>query len=561
MKIKQEAKKRYYDFRCRSKCSQFSVSKKLLEVLLDRLSMNGAEEIVQLLCQSKTKEEWKEAVLSYAEKKRNSILGQYFLLGTITGNYSFFTLDGVNCDSFDYSHFRESFSKEAHNQLRDHFYDYLLLDNKRKNPFLWDGKTYDYTLDLDKNFCLSVFDDVVSGKEQEDAARASMDAVARNYLVSMVGIYGYDTICHHFDFILYDLASSHPKDLSLEERKKEFLEKENLTDAQFQKISLLPELKKRVKEVGGEKGKDLLERIERVEPKENAIGEDVSDLFLEYETLYREDLLNHLYVPKDEVTIVEDFQDLRPQLLHLFIRRIDQKRSEFEKEMKEEINEEQERMNPFLTDREKEVEFERRKQGLDAQLDPLQANYFLNRPGYYTDASGFLKYRSDTTNQISTSIYSEKYFLNRFPVGLLGIGFNKEGVVPEAIVLSSSSYLTTNKGLNHLTYNDDDFMTFSAPYSELVSNDGRSEVVLFRRNQDYDTKASYLFLSIDSSDGKKSQESLEKAKAMAVKDKMKLVVYDLYKIRNSYKNWIQSQEELREEASIENSLSSKRSLR
>lgn len=558
MKIKQEAKKYYYNLRCRSKCKQFTVSKKLLDVLLNRISMNGGEEILQILSQSKTKEEWKEAIISFTEKKKYSILGQFLLLGTITGNYSFFALDRVDCDFFDYSHFREPFPKEAYDKLRDNFYDYVLLDNRRKNSFLWDGKIYDYTLDLNKEFCLSVFDDVFSGKEQEDVARASMDVVARNYLISMVGIYGYDTICHHFDFILYDLASSHSKDLSLEERKKEFLEKKNLTEVQIQEISLLPELKKRVKEMEGEIGKDLLERIEKLEQKENVLGENVSDLFLEYETLYREDLLNHLYVPKEEVTIVEDFRDLRPQLLHLLIRRIDQKQSEFEKEMKEEINKKQEKTNPFLTDREKEIEFERRKQGLDAQLDPLQVNYFLNRPGYYTDSSGLLHYRSDTTNQISTSIYSEKYFLNKFPVGLLGIGFNKEGVVPEAIVFSCSSYLTTNKGLNHLTSNGDDFMTFSAPYSELVLNDGRSEVVLFRRNQDYDTKASYLFLSIDSSDGKKSHEYLEMAKAMAVKDKMKLVVYDLYKIRNSYKNWIQSQEELKEETSIENSFSSKR---
>ena len=84
-------------------------------------------------------------------------------------------------------------------------------------------------------------------------------------------------------------------------------------------------------------------------------------------------------------------------------------------------------------------------------------------------------------------------------VGLIGIGFNKEGLTPEAIALSSSSYLTTNMGLNNIEYNENkEFDRMSAPYEELKENDGKSEVVMFRRNMDYDTKASYIFCTIDS---------------------------------------------------------------
>ena len=84
----------------------------------------------------------------------------------------------------------------------------------------------------------------------------------------------------------------------------------------------------------------------------------------------------------------------------------------------------------------------------------------------------------------------------------------------------------------------------SSTYSELEKNDGKSEIILFRRNMDYDTKASYLFLTIDSSQREKSEFYLKKASEMAEKNRMKLVVYDLYKIRNSYVTYLEEEAKL-----------------
>ncbi len=546
MDLKTKGKTYYYDWRCRSSCQRLGISEELFRVLLDRIQMPGAEELLSLIQKSKTKEEWKSSVIQYMKQKKHSILGQYFLLGTITGTYSFVSLDGIDTNSFDFDHFKESLTEKAYTNLREHFYDYVLENNGRKNSFLWKETGYDYTMDLEKERCLTVFDAVFSGKNSfEDGAWTQMGTIARNYIVSIVGIYGYDMIESHFDFILYDLEDFSSRNLPLEERKKDYLEKGTLSDSQLQKRQSLGKLKERLEKIDNEEAKTLLRRLEPLlEAKDDS--QEIEDSFLEYQVLFREDILNHLYLPKEEKTFVEDFRDLKPQLLHLFFRNPEKHRTALEEQIKEEILAERKKSSSSEWTEEEEKEFEKRKNLLEAQLDPLQVNYSFDNFGQYTDSSGLLSYHSDTDNQISATIFSEAYFLKGNAAWYLGVGFNREGVVPEAIALSSSHYITTNKGLNNLTYQDEDFSMLEAPYSELVSNDGKSEVVLFRRNLDYDTKGSYLFLSIDSSDVKKSQEYLEKATAMAETNHFKLVVYDLYKIKKSYEAWINQKEEVEE---------------
>ena len=272
--------------------------------------------------------------------------------------------------------------------------------------------------------------------------------------------------------------------------------------------------------------------------------EELNDIYLEYELLLREDIVDRLYVQQSEITIVDNYNDLRPQLIHILRRDPNKFRSSLEEKVKDSIIKERDNKDSSeeLT-KEEELEFNKRINLIEAELDPTQVNYSFEPMGHYTDSSGFRAYKSDTSNQIAASIYSEKYFLKSLSTGLIGIGFNKEGLTPEAIALSSSSYLTTNMGLNNIEYDENkEFDRMSAPYEELKENDGNSEIVMFRRNMEYDTKASYIFCTIDSSNEKRSKEMIEKCKELSKSSKLKIVVYDLYKIRKSY------EESLKEES-------------
>lgn len=153
-------------------------------------------------------------------------------------------------------------------------------------------------------------------------------------------------------------------------------------------------------------------------------------------------------------------------------------------------------------------------------------------------------YHSDTTNQISGSIFEGTEFINSSSVGIIGIGFNGETLTSEAIAISSSGYKTTNKGLNNLEYNEEkEFEEMSVPFSELIKSRGRSEIVMHRRGMNFDTKASYIFATIDSSNSKQANEIMKQIEQVREKEGLKVVIYDVNKIRKSLEKSVQEQYE------------------
>lgn len=73
----------------------------------------------------------------------------------------------------------------------------------------------------------------------------------------------------------------------------------------------------------------------------------------------------------------------------------------------------------------------------------------------------------------------------------------------------------------------------SSPFPELIKSKGNSEVVMHRRGLDFDTKASYIFATIDSSNQKQTNEIIKQLEQIRKEEKLKVVIYDIYKIRQS----------------------------
>lgn len=69
-------------------------------------------------------------------------------------------------------------------------------------------------------------------------------------------------------------------------------------------------------------------------------------------------------------------------------------------------------------------------------------NFRLTKVSNFRDSLGFDSYHSDTSNQISASVFDGKELINSSSVGIIGIGFNKETLTSEAIAVSSNSYKT-----------------------------------------------------------------------------------------------------------------------
>lgn len=535
--IKENINKKLLIIKYQNKCKKLDISKDMLEFLVERINMKGVKEILNIIDKSKNKTDFKNNIVEYCKNTKYIFISYLFLFGNVVNNYRLLT-SSITSDTdrkYNYDNFKNEDFTNSLQILRDNFYEYLLMNNELKNSFLIDKDgNYNYTIDLDKELCLKIFDDTIQGNITNNKLYPCYSIVMK-YINNIVGIYGTKIIENNFDFIKYDLSNK--KDLSLEERMNKYLERKNLTDDQKKKIDNINILKSKLKSINNTKSKELLDRLENIDLEKNI--EELEDIYLEYEILFREDIVSHLYVPSENYTVVEDYRDLRPQLIHMFIRTPEKFRNDIENRIIEDIiknRKDRNNTNDELTEEEKE-DFDKRMGLANAMLNPAIVNHsYDNTTFFYSDKNGFNYYHSDTSNQISASIYSEEYYLNPSARSfMMGIGFNSNGLSPENIAISSPEYLTTNKSLTNLEYDTSrEFEFMNATYTDLTKNDGKSEVVLFRKGMDFETKASYVFLTIDSSNKEKSEKMINEAKKLAESANLKLVVYDLYKINKSY---------------------------
>lgn len=431
-------------------------------------------------------------------------------------------------------------NKELLNTLKSHFYEYVMNNNNTKNSFAEKIKVgkqknsiKDLSKDIDKEKLSETFDKVLNGEETEDQYNNPRNV--SEYVMQTIGRYTKNDIQNNFDFILYDINKN--DDTRIDERRKKYNEQGKLTNSQLQKVDEVNVLVTRLLEMDTKESKELLQKFNNI--KENLKGNisKLEDIYSDYEALYRQNIVDNLYVPKDKITIIDNYKDIKPQLIHKFIRSQDKfKDLELEKLKNKIISERTNGNNSLELTAEEKVRFEKMSNSIGPNLDQYKVNYTTDGKGVvYTDSTGIDGYSADTTNQISASILNSNNYIYSQNVGILGIGFNKETLSPEAIAVSSNSYKTTNKGLNNLEYDENnEFQEMSAPFQELLKANRNSEVVMHRKGIDFDTKASYIYVQIDSSNEKQTQEIMEQAKNVSEEENLKLVVYDIYKIRESY---------------------------
>lgn len=519
------------------KFKKLNIDKTFSDLLIDRSEDSNEKEIFNIIRKSKNQKEFSNNIKKYLKSKERSVYASVLLLGNLTGKYVFngFYYDSIKRLNID------AFSKENQDLLQDlksHLPEYIMDNNIRKNTFAERIKLEksavrrDLSKDINESELIKDFERILNGEETDD--NYLKPKVIAEYLMKTIGIYSREDIKNNFEFVLYDINNSDID--TLENRRKKYFLHTSLSNNQLKKIDELGVLKQRLQEISGKEAKQLLLRLNVIE---NSLDENISeleDIYMDYEVLYRQELIDNLYVPEKEVTIIENYEDLRPQLIHQFIRDPEKFKSMEIEKIKEKIISERTNGNDSkeLTDDE-QSRLNRLMNQIDANLDQYKVNYTTDGRGtIYTDSSGLDSYYSDTSNQISASVFEGKEFIRTSHVGIIGIGFNKETLSAEAIAVSSGGYKTTNKGLNNIEYDEEnEFREMSSPFSELIKSGGNSEVVMHRRGMNFDTKASYIFATIDSSDLKQANEILRQIEELRKKEGLKAVIYDVYKIRES----------------------------
>ena len=519
------------------KFKKLNIDKTFSDLLIDRSEDSNEKEIFNIIRKSKNQKEFSNNIKKYLKSKERSVYASVLLLGNLTGKYVFngFYYDSIKRLNID------AFSKENQDLLQDlksHLPEYIMDNNIRKNTFAERIKLEksavrrDLSKDINESELIKDFERILNGEETDD--NYLKPQVIAEYLMKTIGIYSREDIKNNFEFVLYDINNSDID--TLENRRKKYFLHTSLSNNQLKKIDELGVLKQRLQEISGKEAKQLLLRLNVIENSLNENISELEDIYMDYEVLYRQELIDNLYVPEKEVTIIENYEDLRPQLIHQFIRDPEKFKSMEIEKIKEKIISERTNGNDSkeLTDDE-QSRLNRLMNQIDANLDQYKVNYTTDGRGtIYTDSSGLDSYYSDTSNQISASVFEGKEFIRTSHVGIIGIGFNKETLSAEAIAVSSGGYKTTNKGLNNMEYDEEnEFREMSSPFSELIKSGGNSEVVMHRRGMNFDTKASYIFATIDSSDLKQANEIMRQIEELRKKEGLKAVIYDVYKIRES----------------------------
>lgn len=529
-------KKIVYNIGYGIKFKKLNIDKSFSETLIYR--SDGADEkaILQLIRKSKNQENFENNVKDYFKSTERNIYASTLLVGNLTGKYVF--------NNFYYKSMKElnvdAFSKENQellSELKSHFTEYIINNNNYKNRFAESikvGKSSikDLSKDINEENLVETFDKVLNGEPIDDIYYKPN--IITEYVMKTIGRYSTEDIKNNFDFILYDINNDDTTNIDY--RRKRYLLHSKLSNNQLKKIDELRVLKERLQNMGEKDSKKLLERLSKIE---NSLDENIvelEDIYSDYEVLYRKDLIDNLYVPKKDITIIDSYQNLRPQLIHRFIRSPEKFRDlEVEKNTEKIISERANKNDSKELNSDEQKRLNKTMSKIDADLDQYKVNYTTDgEQTSYTDSLGFNRYHSETSNQISASVYKGMEFVNSSSVGIIGIGFNSETLTPEAIAISSNNYKTTNKGLNNLEYNEEyEFLEMSAPFSELIKSRGQSEIVMHRRGLDFDTKASYIFATIDSSDSKQTNCIMKQIEEIREKEGLKVVIYDLNKIKES----------------------------
>ena len=538
-------KKIAYNIMYGRKFKKLNIDKKLSDSLIYRRKDSYAKDILNLINKSKNRDEFSTNIIDYLKLKGRNHYANSLLIGNITGKYNFYdfyldSVEGLNLDAFTKD------NEDLIQDLKSHFVEYVVKNNKHKNTFserMPVGKSLmkDLSQDLNKEEVVKDFDRALNGEKTNDDN--TKPRVVSKYLMKTIGVYTKEDIKENFDFVLYDIDKGDKNDI--DERRRKYLLHSNLSNNQLRKIDEAKVLKLRLQKINGEVSEQLISRLNNIENNLDENITELEDIYSDYEVLSREDLIEHLFVPQNDVTIIENVSDLKPQLIHQFIRnpkkfrkleieKIKEKiiKERFDKNDSQELTEdEQERLNELMN-------------RVDENLNQYKVNYSTDSKGKkYTDASGFDEYMSDTSNQISASVFEGKEFVVSSHVGIVGVGFNEETLTTDAIAISSNSYKTTNKGLNNLEYDEvNEFEEMSSTFSELIKSRGQSEVVMHRRGIDFDTKASYIFATINSSNKKQTAKIMDEVEQIRKKEGLKVVIYDKYKIKESMEKDIQLQD-------------------
>ena len=225
-------KRMAYNIRYGRKFKKFNIDKSFSDTLISRSKDLNEKEILHLISKSRNQEDFSNNIRNYLKSKERSTYASVLLIGNVTGKYVFNdfyygSVKKLNIDAFTKE------NQELLQELKSHFTEYIIDNNKRKNKFaerIKVGKSSikDLSQDINETELVKDFERVLSGDEINDSY--FKPKIIAEYLMKTIGVYSRDDIKNNFDFILYDINNSDTN--SLDNRRKKYLLHSSLSNNQ-----------------------------------------------------------------------------------------------------------------------------------------------------------------------------------------------------------------------------------------------------------------------------------------------------------------------------------------
>lgn len=371
------------------------------------------------------------------------------------------------------------------------------------------------------------------------------------FITMLLSVYDKDILLNNGDLFSFELEYGYydkysemildGKEIpSIQERMATFNNEKNITSEQHYRLEHIDLLEKRISSLNAKSKELVLDKIKLIRQETNREKQAklIDECFEYYEKSYRQEIVDSLYSPQAS-TEITDFREIETVMIHTFLRKADIKLNSYEQSLKEEIigrrgikvtGEEK------LTEEEKREYQEKIEYAVNVLLNPVITSESLDSDSIYSDSTGFRWYRSNTSNQLSTSVFGIEQIMRQG--NCVGIGFDKTSISPKNIIISSKYYQTTNMGVNNLEIEPaDQFDSLSSSLGELKES-SKTEVVMLRKNGGIKTNAAYVFAIINGYNEEKDQETIKQAREYAEKNHIKLIVFNNYKIRKSYDEFL-----------------------
>lgn len=514
------------------------------------LFYQGLNEVLEDITFSKNLNDFYSKIInntnSYTKKAIFPSIISGFLFGIFNGNISVYFSEKQNKLLLSHN-FNPVSTRRFLEQYKKTIYEYIKNDNALANNILRDnnGLNNNFNTELEQRHIDAIIDQLFIDRSDFSIPQNENIRVVSKIILEMQALYTPNILFNNQAFVEFEMKYGYFRKYSsalnmnqdiptLQERIDTFEIQKEMSPEEKIQLDNLPLLEQRVSRLAPQYRENLYSILKqaKLETNNRTRIELTDDCYSMYEIAFREEIVDSLYAPQSSVELT-NYQELKNVLLHTFLRDSNCLLDGYEEQLKKQII--AARLNgdtsETLTPQEQEIINRRMQYARDVEANPTIVEESLNMFTNYTDSTGLKGYTSDTRNQISASFFSPETLLNMGTC--IGIGFDRNGLKAENIAVSSSGYLTSNKGLSNLEVNTEDmFSVLSSPVSELKQA-RKSELVLFRKNIDSVTKASYVFVILSGFNNQKDEQALQEAKKLSRDNNMKLVVFNLSEIKRS----------------------------